>query len=254
MAGGSLPNWAWVQSDIARKARVCSYDRAGSGWSDPGPKAMGLHETAEDLHALLTRAGIAGPYVLVGHSKGGLIVRQFASDHPEQVVGIVLVDAAHPDQFDLHPEYLNETEEMMPLLRWTPLLARLGLMRLYATDGFDFGDLPARQKAELIAEWSAPKHWEGEVPNLGNLQAFFEEAQSLGDLGDLPLAVISAGENTAAGWDELQDDLASLSTNSFHETIEGASHASLAFNPEHARATSQAILRLLELAGAVGSD
>jgi pimeloyl-ACP methyl ester carboxylesterase len=215
---------------------------------------MSLHETAADLHTLLTRAGVAGPYVLVGHSKGGLIVRQFAADYPHEVAGIVLVDAAHPAQFDRHPEYLQETEELMPLLRWSPLLARLGLMRLYAADGFDFGDLPERQKAELIAEWSTAKHWDGELPALMSLRSFFEEGQNLGDLGDLPLAVISAGENDATGWSELQAELAGLSTNSLHETVEGASHSSLAFNLEHARATSRVILRLLEIAGTTAPE
>jgi pimeloyl-ACP methyl ester carboxylesterase len=214
---------------------------------------MGLGETASDLHTLLTRAGVPAPYVLVGHSKGGLIVRRFAADHPDEVAGIVLLDSSHPEQFARHPEYMLETDGLLPLLRWTPLLARFGLMRLYAPDGFDFGDLPARQKAELTAEWSAPQHWETEVPNLEQILSFFEEAQRLGDLGNLPLAVITAGDNDSAGWKELQGELAELSTESFHETIAGASHSSLAFDPQDAQATSAVILRLLEIAASADS-
>lgn len=250
LAGGSMVNWAWVQPEIAKVTRVCSYDRAGFGWSDSSPNPHNLQRAATDLHTLLTRARVTGPYVLVGHSLGGLIVRQFAAEHPSDVAGVVMLDAAHPDQFMRHPEYLNEAESMMPLIRLTPSLARLGLMRLYASSGdaFDFGDLPPRQRAELTAAWSASKHWDSQLVSLSTIQSFFEEAQGLGNLGDVPLAVITASENEANGWDALQAELAMLSTNSVHRTVSGATHASLAFNSQHAQATSAAILDVVKAA------
>ncbi len=92
-------DWALVQPEIARYARVCSYDRAGQAWSDPGPKPRGPLKAANELHVLLMNAGIRPPYVLVGHSWGGLIARVYASQYPKEVAGMVLVDSTHEDEY-----------------------------------------------------------------------------------------------------------------------------------------------------------
>lgn len=97
--GGFSFDWALVQPRVARFARVCSYDRAGQAWSDPGRKPRGPLKSATELRALLTNAGIKPPYVLVGHSLGGIIARVFASQYPNDVGGIVLVDSTHEDQY-----------------------------------------------------------------------------------------------------------------------------------------------------------
>ena len=91
--GGASLDWNLVQSEIGSMAQVCSYDRAGMGWSDPGPLPRTPDQIAHELHTLLTNAGIAGPYILVGHSLAGKNVRLFASQHPDEVAGMVLVDA-----------------------------------------------------------------------------------------------------------------------------------------------------------------
>jgi pimeloyl-ACP methyl ester carboxylesterase len=91
--GGSSLDWSLVQPELGRTTRVCAYDRAGMGWSDPGPQPRTPSQIADELHTLLTNAGISGPYVLVGHSLAGKNVRLFALQHPEQVAGMVLVDA-----------------------------------------------------------------------------------------------------------------------------------------------------------------
>src|SRR4051812_37119691 len=91
--GGSSLDWSLVQAELGRTTRVCAYDRAGMGWSDPGPQPRTPRQIADELHTLLTNAGNAGPYVLVGHSLGGKNVRMFALQHPDQVAGMVLVDA-----------------------------------------------------------------------------------------------------------------------------------------------------------------
>lgn len=105
LAGGVSANWAWIQPELARTTRVCAYDRAGRGWSDPGVPAQDLWGTVSDLHTLLQNAGETGPYVLVGHSIGGLYVRAFAQQYPEETAGIVLIDSAHPEQLVRYPEY-----------------------------------------------------------------------------------------------------------------------------------------------------
>src|SRR5215207_8827824 len=91
--GGSSLDWSLVQSDLGSSTRVCAYDRAGMGWSDPGPQPRTPRQIARELHTLLTNAGIAEPYVLVGHSLAGKNVRLFAPSHPEEVAAMVLVDA-----------------------------------------------------------------------------------------------------------------------------------------------------------------
>src|SRR5262249_28852565 len=97
-------DWSWIQPEIAKKTRACAYDRAGMGWSDPGPEPRDANQVSTELHTLLTHAGIAGPYVLVGHSAGGLYVRVYAAHYPEEVVGMVLVDPGHPDMPTRIPE------------------------------------------------------------------------------------------------------------------------------------------------------
>jgi pimeloyl-ACP methyl ester carboxylesterase len=92
-------NWAWVRDDLARDGLVVSYDRAGLGWSDRGGGSMDAVTSAAELHTALEAAGIDPPYVLAGHSYGGLVVRMFADRHPDEVVGMVLADASHPDQW-----------------------------------------------------------------------------------------------------------------------------------------------------------
>lgn len=96
-AGDFSVDWSLVQPDIARFARVCSYDRAGSGWSDLGPRPRTMHQIAYELHTLLGKGGEPPPYVLVGHSYGGALVRVYQSMYPAEVVGMVLVEAMSDD-------------------------------------------------------------------------------------------------------------------------------------------------------------
>ncbi len=91
--GGSSLDWALVQPDLARTTQVCTYDRAGMGWSDPGPQPRSPAHLAEELNVLLHNAGVPGPYVLVGHSLAGKTIRMFASAHPDDEAGMVLGDA-----------------------------------------------------------------------------------------------------------------------------------------------------------------
>jgi pimeloyl-ACP methyl ester carboxylesterase len=102
--GGSTPDWGFVQPDVARFTRVCSYDRAGMGYSDPGPSPRTAGRIASELAELLARSGIGGPVVLVGASIAGFDVRVFGSDHPERAAGLVLVDASHEGGFRVLPQ------------------------------------------------------------------------------------------------------------------------------------------------------
>jgi pimeloyl-ACP methyl ester carboxylesterase len=131
--GGSSADWGFVQPDVARFTRVCSYDRAGMGYSDPGPSPRTARRIASELAELLIRSGINGPAVLVGASIAGFDVRVLASDHPERVAGLVLVDASHEDQ----------ALEVPRMARFIPLLSTIGVLRLF---GVSFG-----QRIESLA-------------------------------------------------------------------------------------------------------
>jgi pimeloyl-ACP methyl ester carboxylesterase len=244
------PYWAWVQPEVAKTTRVCAYDRAGRAWSEPSPQPPDLTQPVRDLHTLLQNANIGGPYVLVGHSIGGLYVRQFAADYPDEVAGIVLLDAAHPEQYIRQPELLEADVNFSRLSAWFAPLAHLGVFRLYfATGGeIDFQDLPPRQHAEVAAFWSSPVYFRSQQAETSIRQQIYAEARKLTDLDDLPLMVVSAGKDLPPGWPALQAELAQLSTNSIHQTVDGATHVSLIFNPQDAQRTSAAIQKIIEAA------
>ena len=98
--GGFSLEWINIQNSLADNVRICSYDRAGYGWSEPGPTPRTTARIANELRTLLIEANIPEPYILVGHSFGGYNIRYFASQHPELVTGMVFIDSSHPEQFN----------------------------------------------------------------------------------------------------------------------------------------------------------
>ena len=146
--GSFSPNWYWVQQALAPHVRVVSYDRAGLGWSDPSPAPRDAATMAVELHAALHAAGIPGPYVLAGHSFGGLVVRAFADAYRPETSGLVLVDASHPDQWARWPVPYADRIQLITL-RTMAGAARLGLLRLGHPFAAVSAGLPDRQVAEL---------------------------------------------------------------------------------------------------------
>jgi pimeloyl-ACP methyl ester carboxylesterase len=244
-------NFFWVQSNLAAITRVVAYDRAGLGWSDPAPKPLDAQESARDLRAALQKAGIQGPYVLAGHSYGGLVVRAFADLYPDEVVGMALIDASHPDQW-AHIPMSREGKFNGGANIVTGFLARLGLVRLLEIERSMYAGLPARPAAEMRAILAKPESWEssGEVLMIWNERTRPEINQAR-SLGNLPLAVISVTEQPIYGdvLTSLQDELPALSSNSIHHTEAGATHENLIASREHATAVSAAIRQVLEAVG-----
>ena len=129
-SGGIGMDWQRVQPGVAKFARVCSYDRAGTGWSDQGPQPRTSQQIVKELHALLGNAGVEGPYVLVGHSFGGVNMQLYAGRYPDEVAGMVLVDSAIADK-----DFLRAMEPSFPSPVWLKFLATIGVTRLPYTLG-----------------------------------------------------------------------------------------------------------------------
>jgi pimeloyl-ACP methyl ester carboxylesterase len=195
--------WAMVQPEVAKFARVCSYDRAGYGWSEAGPKPRTSLQIAKELRALLDASGETGPYILVGHSFGGYNVRVFTSRYPSDVVGVVLVDAEHGDEEKRIDELLSPRVKSQQKQRdqrdalldriLSPLRIHLGINRLKTEAGWDGqASLPKELREELLY-LDRRSEDAGMAENAADSTSW-DQVRSAGDLGDRPLIVLTAGK------------------------------------------------------------
>jgi pimeloyl-ACP methyl ester carboxylesterase len=235
---------AWIAPDVATTTRVCVYDRAGRGWSESASGPQDALATATDLHTLLERAGEPGPYVLAGHSAGGLYVLSFAHLYPEQVAGVVLLDSMHPDQYTKVPSYASFYSNFRRAVGVITPLARLGVGRLIY--GNAFGSLPPKARDEERAFQPTPRANRSTRDEFVELRTAMAQARSLTTLGDRPLFVLTAERDAQRGWRALQEDLATLSTNVVHRVLPTASHSMLTQDEAVAARSSTAIKRVGE--------
>jgi pimeloyl-ACP methyl ester carboxylesterase len=201
--GGSSAGWGFVQPEVARFTRVCSYDRAGMGYSDPGPSPRTARRIASELAELLARSGITGPVVLVGASIAGFNVRVFASDHPDRAAGLVLVDASHED--DAH--------QVPPMARFVPLLSTVGFVRLFGVWSFGQRDeslAPAvRQFAKATRFRTAG--YQAAADEIIHIRESAEEVRRSRRKLTIPVLVVTGARGADENWRRLQRDQASLS-------------------------------------------
>ena len=250
--GGTAPGYEnlLIQKKIAQFTQACWFDRAGLGWSDPSPIEQTSAAVADDLRSLLYAADIPSPYVLVGSSFSGFNVRVFAGKYPKDVAGAILVDSAHEDQYRFEPRVMLAPFNRLPkpirnmLCAGVPLAARIGLVRLLSStrpeppldpsSGFtsqQWANLQGleRQPKSIVA--SAICNFEEKSP---------AQARASGNLGDLPLVVLTAGQPLTVGdpeadrellafhelWvHQLQPQLAQLSTKGRQVIVENSGHA-----------------------------
>lgn len=185
--------WRTVQPEIAKFSRVCSYDRAGYGGSDPGPMPRTSLQIGTELHTLLRKAGEMPPYVLVGSSFGGYNVRVFNGLYPDEVIGIVLADATQEDQYHLLPKAWNAISAAMlkhceRLERYSFFVVHLGIGRLMLRAQGSSGD-----GAYLILQ---SKYLIARTSELREIQVSAEQARAADHISDKPLIVLTAAENT----------------------------------------------------------
>jgi pimeloyl-ACP methyl ester carboxylesterase len=249
--GGSSLDWFLVQPEIAKSTQVCAYDRAGVGWSDPSPNPRDGQHIADELHALLQEADITGSYVLAGWSYGGLFVRAYAMQYPEEVAGLALLDATHPEVWTRTEKGQSQYQTDSKIYTGMRLFARLGLLRLFK---LPFTAPPDSLPPQRIPQWNAvhnsTKYIDTTEAESRAIVETMAQVRQAGHLRDLPVVVVTAGENQGADglWQSFQDEIASsLSTNSAHLIVEGAGHQSLVFDPEYSPASSSAILQVVDV-------
>jgi pimeloyl-ACP methyl ester carboxylesterase len=199
---------------------VCAYDRAGQAWSDDLSDPQDGLAIAADLHELLARSGEPGPYVFVGHSAGGVYAMTYASQYPDEVAGMVLLDSMSPYEFTDLPGFASEQSMMRRGLGVLPSIARMGVARVLPTSLWSSQAEPAASQVQAFA--SSARGMRNMRDEQSMYPTVFEQAKALTSLGSRPLVVITATESLhkTKGWSGVQDRLAALSSNSDHRVAE----------------------------------
>ena len=233
--GETSLTWTLVQPEVAKFTRVCAYDRAGYAWSDASPKPRSVPVMVDELHSLLNGAGIQGPVVLVGHSLGGIIARQYAAKYSGDVSGVVLVDSAHEAQFSRLPASVVEaTTSGLKQLKTAEQLIGMGLSGIVSTMVPLEKRLPAaiaeQDRALMLADSKQVAATRHELEEL-----IKGDTQSVAALGALPLVVLSR-DRAEAGmdkddsaqtekiWATMQQELAALSSHSRRVVVTQSGH------------------------------
>lgn len=242
-AGSSGYSWSQIQPEVAKLTQACWFDRAGYGWSDPGPYPRTSAAMSRELNTLLHRAGVPPPYILVGHSLGGLNARVYTGMYPGEVAGLVLVDAAHEDEPRRAPPFM--LGKTAPHWLWHPiwiaaqLARRVGFMRLTAPR-IRLPDDSAQRTREQIVQ--ALRFQPKTIATLVDPTSpeSYREAEASGNLGDRPLIVLTRGrvntspnptetDRQAAAYEQvwmhqIQPKLAALSTRGRQIIVEKSGH------------------------------
>ncbi len=236
--GDSAGAWSsWVQPAVGSTTRICTYDRAGIGYSDSGPLPRTAQHFAEELHTLLRRADVAGPYVMVGHSLGGLTVRVFAHDYAAEVAGVVLIESMSPSQARPSPSATPTETASHSIADWVLTLpARTGMLRLLAGPVHAVDEFAPEAANPYSIFWVTPR----------SLQAWLDEGKGTSDslaqagavhtFGATPLIVLSRGAavDPNPDWQTMQTQLLELSPTSQQMFAEESGHSIEFDQPEAA--------------------
>ena len=221
LPGGSL-TWMSVFSEIAELTRVCAYDRPGYGWSQPTTSPRTAETIVQELRVLLQSTDTQPPYILVGHSFGGLLMQLYATRFPNEFTGMVLVDSSHPDQ----AHRTLDLQEIDTISFAMKTLGPIGIVRLLfpvPAGNPESRDVSVReQERELLMTSRTLRTATREMSGLR--ESLRQVTDSTVDLGSKPLVVLSEGRRRAESWQALQEDLSRMSTNSEWQVVDGAGH------------------------------
>ncbi|UCH60998.1 MAG: alpha/beta hydrolase, partial [Anaerolineales bacterium] len=224
--GDYSATWTYVQPEVAKTTRVCSYDRAGYGWSEPNSHPRTANAEVEELHTLLVNAKVQGPYVLVGHSLGGMLMRVYAHNYPDEVVGMVLLDSVHEEQYTRLPGAMKSIPDKVRQFRMLALLSSTGFMAL-APQSIPNQGFPDEVFALHKVIWATTGYFTTAATELNSISESTAEVRALRitSFGNLPLSVLSAGihypdpslsdaENQQywEEWQAMQSELVALSS------------------------------------------
>jgi pimeloyl-ACP methyl ester carboxylesterase len=241
LGGGSL-DWSMVQPEVAKFARVCSYDRAGVAWSEAGTQPRTSQQIVKELHTLLSNARIRAPYVLVGHSLAGINMQFYASQYPNEVAGMVLVDSSHENQFSR--KEIPQIPSFLPLL--IKALTPFGVVRIMNKFAKPSPNLPPDIERERAAIYSHTRSMYAIADEMSAIPTSAAQLRAAPmRLGDKPLIVLTHGmkeailfsspeeaERIEQIWKELQADLARRSSNGKQIIAEKSGHYIQFYQPE----------------------
>lgn len=222
--GATSQNWTWLQQQISRHASTVSYDRLGLGWSSPATTRRTPSNIARELHALLEQAGITPPYLLVGHSFGGLVARRFAADHPGKVAGVLLIDPMRPEQWPPFSDaQRNEIDRGLLFSKIGAPLAHIGVVRLTMTSLLcgsgripraigritgpegrflfgrittEVGKMPPECRPAIVATWSSPNFYRGLAAYLNAIPHSTVEMHQAPPIDGIPVVILTAANAT----------------------------------------------------------
>ena len=261
--GGFALQYTHVQSAMSAFTRVMAYDRAGQGYSDFSPNSRTPINLAGELKALLGRLDLQPPYVLVGHSFGGLLTRNYAGFYPDEVAGVILVDSSHVDQYDSFPNFAKLINQVVMGIRLLKFASRLGLGKQLTK--MSLGSTAKVLTREDLNTFSAiasqPKHLETMLAEFSQRRFYFgPQSEVPRTLGDTPLIVVTAGNSASdqrklgsrtgkqmnAQHQRLQKNLIQLSSQGEQLIVPDATHLSILIQPEYASQVVDAIRRVVE--------
>ena len=264
--GATGQNWTLLQQQISRQACTVSYDRLGLGWSSPATTHRTPSYLARELQALLDQAGIAPPYLLVGHSFGGLVARRFAADHPGKVAGVLLIDPMRPEQWPPFSDaQRNEIDRGLRFSRIGPPLVRIGLVRLVMTSllcgsgrvaraisritgsdvrflfdriNHEVAKMPPECRPIIVATWSSPNFYRGLAAYLNAIPASTVEMYEAPPIDGVPILILTAANATP-----LDDEaLARIGSNAHQLHPEDTTHWIHLDQPHHVLNAIQSLL------------
>ena len=222
-AGHISLTWMSVFSEIAELTRVCTYDRPGWGWSEPASSPRTAETIVQELRVLLQAADIKPPYVLAGHSFGGLLMQLYAARYPDDFEGIVLVDSSHPDQ----AQRTSDLQELDTVAKALKIVGPLGLARMLLPVA-PAGDPTSRDSTVIALEKDllmTNRTLRTIVAELSVMrQSLLQVADSSVDFGDKPLVVLTQGRRRPEFWQQIQEDLSRLSRVSDWQVVDDAGH------------------------------